>query len=259
MVLWVVIILFSLVRTKILHYSSLAYFPVTFLAAWVWDKWIDRKLEIGSWQVILIMLVALIHASAAIIFPLITKHYDWLLARNFSFLGPFAREAIQRDVHWSGYEWLIGLFLILGVIAASIQILRRNLNGLLVLHLVVLLFSTACIYTFTDRIEEYTQRSAIKFYQGLKGQDVYVKALGYKSFAHLFYFDKQPTREDDSLEKLMNEDLNRDAYFVMRVDKKEQFLERYPELEVLQEKDGYVFTVKRARMKEDKRSVFIQE
>lgn len=259
MVLWVVIILFSLVKTKILHYSSLAYFPVTFLAAWVWDKWIDRKLEIGGWQVILIMLVALVHAAAAIIFPLIAKHYDWLLARDFSFLRPFAREAIQRDVHWSGYEWLIGLFLILGVIVSSIQILRRNLNGLLVLHLVVLLFSTASIYTFTNRIEEYIQRTAIKYYQGLKGQDVYVKALGYKSFAHLFYFDKHPPGEDDSLERLMVEDLNKDAYFVMRVDKKEQFLERYPALEVLREKDGYVFTVKRARMKEENRSVFIQE
>jgi hypothetical protein len=40
--------------------------------------------------------------------------------------------------------------------------------------------------------------------------------------------------------------LEKDAYFVIRIDKKERYLERYPELEVLHEKDGYVFTVKRA-------------
>jgi hypothetical protein len=33
----------------------------------------------------------------------------------------------------------------------------------------------------------------------------------------------------------------------MRVDKKDIFLERYPQLEVILERDGYVFTVKRVR------------
>jgi 4-amino-4-deoxy-L-arabinose transferase-like glycosyltransferase len=253
----VVVLLFSIVRTKLLHYSSLAYFPITFLAAWVWEKWIDRKIEIGGWQVALVFLVALFHAAIAITFPLITDHYDWLMSKDFSFLQPFAREALQRDVHWSGYEWIIGMFLMLGVIISSIQILRRNVSGLLILHLAVLLFSTASIYTFTERIEGYTQRSAIKFFQGLRGQDVYVNALGYKSFAHLFYFDKLPSTEDDSRDRLMNDDLNRDAYFVMRVDKKESFLESYPELEVLYEKDGYVFTVKRAGMTDERGITFV--
>ncbi|MCD4709222.1 MAG: glycosyltransferase family 39 protein [Bacteroidales bacterium] len=43
--LLVVLIVFSIVNTKLLHYSSLAYFPLTFLAAWVWDKWLDRKID----------------------------------------------------------------------------------------------------------------------------------------------------------------------------------------------------------------------
>jgi hypothetical protein len=172
-------------------------------------------------------------------------------------MDEYTREAIQRNVHWSGYEWFIGLFLILGVIASSIQILRRNLNGVLMLHLVVLLFSTAAIYTFTERIEGYTQRAAIKFFEGLKGQDVYVKTLGYKSFAHLFYFDKQPSDEDDSVERLMNEELKKDAYVVMKANKKEQFLERYPALEVLKAQDGYVFTVKRAGMDQENRIALV--
>ena len=117
---------------------------------------------------------------------------------------------------------------------------------MLILHLVVLLFVFVSISMFTGRIEGYTQRAAIKFYKSLRGQDVYVNTLGFKSYAHLFYFDKQPGEEDDSIERLMTGSLDRDAYFVMRVDKKEIYLERYPELEVLMEKDGYVFTVRRA-------------
>ena len=244
--LLVVLIVFSIVNTKLLHYSSMAYLPLTFLAAWVWDKWLDRKIEIGRWQVVLIFLIALFLSGMAIVFPLLTDHYDWLLSKNFSFIGPFAAEALQRDVHWSGYEWLIGLFLIMGVIVASVQILRRDWSGMLILHLVVLLFVYASISLFTERVEGYNQRVAIKFYKSLRGQDVYVNTLGFKSYSHLFYFDKQPGEEDDSIERLMTDQLDRDAYFVMKVNKKAMFLERYPELEVLNEKDGYVFTVRRA-------------
>ena len=182
----------------------------------------------------------------AIVFPLLTEHYDWLLSKNFSFIGPFTEAALQRDVHWSGYEWFVGLFLILGVIVASVQILRRDWSGMLILHLVVLLFVFASISLFTERVEGYNQRVAIKFYKSLRGQDVYVNTLGFKSYSHLFYFDKQPGDEDDSIERLMTDQLDRDAYFVMKVNKKDMFLERYPELEVLNEKDGYVFTVRRA-------------
>jgi len=244
--LLVVLILFSIVNTKLLHYSSLAYFPLTFLAAWVWDKWLDRKIEIGAWHVVLIFLIALFLSGLAIGFALLTDHYDWLLSKNFSFIDPFIREAVQRNVHWSGYEWLVGLFLILGVIIASIQILRRDWSGMLILHLVVLLFVFFSVSLFSGRIEGYSQRVAVKFYKSLRGQDVYVNTLGFKSYSHLFYFDKQPSDEDDSIERLMNEPLDRDAFFVMQVNKKEMFLERYPELEVLREKDGYVFAVRRA-------------
>jgi uncharacterized membrane protein YiaA len=244
--LLVVLILFSIVNTKLLHYSSLAYFPLTFLAAWVWDKWLDRKIEIGRWQIVLIFLIALVLSAAAILFPLLTDHYEWLLSKNFSFVDPFFREAIQRNVHWSGYEWLAGLFLLIGVLAASVQILRRDWTGMLILHLVVLLFVFVSISMFSGRIEGYNQRVAIKFYKSLQGQDVFVNTLGFKSYSHLFYFDKQPSDEDDSIERLMTEELDRDAYFVMKVNRKDFFLERYPELEILREKDGYVFTVRRA-------------
>src|SRR5690606_29905660 len=55
---WVVLILFSIVKTKIIHYSSLAYFPLTFLAAsfiykahkgqMKWNKWISTLIIVLS-------------------------------------------------------------------------------------------------------------------------------------------------------------------------------------------------------------------
>ncbi len=245
----VVIVLYSIARTKLLHYSSLAYFPLTFLAAWVWEKWVDRKIEISTWQVVVILVIALFYAAGTILFPLVADHREWLLEKDYSFLDPFTRGALQRNAHWSGFEWLVGLFLILGVGFAAVQILQRNSRGMLILHLVVLLFATASIYIFTGRIEGYTQRAAINFYKGLKGQEVYVRPLGFKSYSHLFYFDKQPGADEIEVHALMEEKLDRDAYFVIRLDEKDFFLKRYPVLEVLQERDGYVFAIKRAGTK----------
>lgn len=242
----VVIVIYSIARTKLLNYSSLAYFPMTFLAAWVWDKWVERKTEIGTWQLILILIITIFYSGLVIVIPLLATHPDWVSRGVFSFINEFNRAALQRNVHWSGSEWIVGLFLFVGVIVSLIQILRRNTRGMLTLHVVVLLFVTASLYIFTGRIEEYTQRASIKFYKGLKGQEVYVTPLGHKSYSHLYYFDKQPGEARLTVDEMMENELDRDAYFVIQVNKKEAIMERYPQLEIISERDGYVFTVKRA-------------
>jgi hypothetical protein len=250
---WVVLILFSIVRTKILHYSSLTYFPLTFLAAWVWEKWIDRKIEIAGWQVILIFVISLLYAAITILLPIAANHTDWIISKQFDFLDPFANEALKADIYWSGYEWIIGVLLMAGVSYALIQILKREKKGMLILHILSVMFVSVSIYTFTSRIEGYSQRASIKFFEKLKGQDVYVNTLGYKSYAHLFYFEKMPPDNPRSNDVgwLMSDKLDKDAYFVMKIQKKEQFLEKYPDLEVLYEKNGFVFTVKRANPQND--------
>ena len=243
----VVIVIYSIARTKLLNYSSLAYFPLTFLAAWVWDKWVERKTEISIWQVILIFFIALFYSGLVVIIPLLANNPDLFGRSGASIIDEFNRAALQRNVHWSGSEWMVGIFLIIGVIVSLVQILRRNTKGMLILHIVVMLFVTASLYIFTGRIEEYTQRSAINFYKGLKGQKVYVKPLGYKSYSHLYYFDKQAGEERLTVEEMMENELDRDAYFVLQLDKKESILKRYPQLEVISERYGYVFTIKRAK------------
>lgn len=241
---WLVLILFSVVETKIIHYSSLSYYPMTFLAAWVWEKWIDRKLEIRRWQVVLITFIALIYSALTLAIPLMAANMDWVLDGRFSFISPFWQEALKADVHWSGWEALIGVFFLVGVIYSIRLILRRELRGMLILHMVSLLFVSFTVYIFTPRIEGYSQRAAIEFYKEHAGEDAYMNTLGFKSYAHLFYFEKQPPEHEHSndTEWIMNNKLDKEAYFVIQVHKKERFLEEYPGLEVLYEKNGFVFT-----------------
>ena len=50
MLFWVVLILFTIVRSKIVHYSSMCYFPLTFLASVVIYRIIEGELELLRWQ-----------------------------------------------------------------------------------------------------------------------------------------------------------------------------------------------------------------
>ena len=52
-----------------------------------------------------------------------------------------------------------------------------------------------------NRIEGYSQRAAIEFYKSNSGEDCYVQPLGFKSYAHLFYGDKQPQQNPLSYDK----------------------------------------------------------
>ncbi|MBQ6821503.1 MAG: glycosyltransferase family 39 protein, partial [Bacteroidales bacterium] len=57
--LWVVLILFTIVRTKIVHYSSFCYYPITFLGAWAAARMMDGKLRFkGIHRVLLICTAA---------------------------------------------------------------------------------------------------------------------------------------------------------------------------------------------------------
>src|SRR5262249_48687884 len=61
LLLSIVLILFSVVQSKIVHYSSLSYFPVSFLSAWFLTRILDQKIKWSAWHAaILIVVTALI-------------------------------------------------------------------------------------------------------------------------------------------------------------------------------------------------------
>src|SRR5690606_16008115 len=64
---WVVLILFSLVTTKIVHYSSLTYFPLAVLGA----LWLNQGEKISLLQKTVWALVALLWTIALFILPLV--------------------------------------------------------------------------------------------------------------------------------------------------------------------------------------------
>ena len=69
-----VLILFTIVKTKIVHYSSLAYLPLSFLAATYLHTRIERSERLPSWLTVTTGVLVLFFALIMIIFSFIEKN-----------------------------------------------------------------------------------------------------------------------------------------------------------------------------------------
>jgi hypothetical protein len=164
--------------------------------------------------------------------PLVGQHSDLIIPY---IKDPFAVQNLQAKVIWNGWEHYIGIIFLIGVVVFILQ--KKVEQVYLLLAFTLLIYSALVI----PKIEGYTQRTAISFYQSLQGKDVYVEPLGFKSYAQLFYFQKKPAKKTYSENELLNaQKLDKPAYFVMKIDA-DSALKNHPNLELIREENGFLF------------------
>lgn len=248
---WVVLILFSLVKTKIVHYSSLCYFPLSFLAAYVIYKLVSGEMKWKkSTSVILLSIAALIGIAISAL-PIIDKYKQVIIDGNL-IKDPFAVENLKASVSWTGVEWLIGIILILGVATMLVLIkqgkIKQGIIGIFIFSLFAVNMASMLV---VPRIEKYSQGAAIEFYEYLQGKDCYVETISFKSYAHLFYSDKQPQSniESYSSDWLLHGAIDKPAYFVCKITALPDIAQYYPDLKEIYRKNGFVFWVRNPQKK----------
>lgn len=245
MLFWVVLVLFTIVNTKIVHYSSLAYFPLTYLAAVVIDQMIENKIVFRSWMKAGLLTIAIPFGIAIIALPWLMMDID-LMKPLFS-ADPFAMANLDADIHWSGWESLAGLILLSVTIIGLIFLSKAKWKkGLLFLFGGTGVFVFSTLVLFIGNIEGISQRAAIEFYSSKKNCDCYVKPVGYKSYGHYFYsevpMESNPNHSDISW--LKYGEIDKDVYFVTKINKTED-LQELSDVEKLYEKNGFVFWVRK--------------
>jgi 4-amino-4-deoxy-L-arabinose transferase-like glycosyltransferase len=241
--LFTVLILFEIVRTKILHYSSLAYFPLTFLAALSITRTIDRH------EAFTTLTKGVLIATGGIVVLAITGLclvgiFRERIVQSGLIRDPFVMGNLQADVPWTGYEWVVALIPIAAVLL--FLLLERPTARIVALFSLNMLFVFSMLFVFTDRIAGHTQKVAVDFYKSKSAEDCYIQALGFKSYAHLFYGNTRPHLDPSSSDSewLAGGEIDKPAYFVYKVKKREEYRTRYPKLTVLYEKNGFVFAAR---------------
>lgn len=236
---WVVLILFSIVKTKIVHYSSLCYFPLTFLAAYNIYNLVVSKQSVNRWVKFLLVFIGSIIAIAILLLPVIGINKEAIMPY---INDPFAVANFQADVSWSYIEAIWGIIYLVGVIVAMIFIRKSLQKGLIILFFVQVLIIQVTVSHFTPKIERYSQHAAIEFFEQFQSKDVYVHVLGYKSYAHLFYTSKMPPKNINSYNEdwLLYGEVDKPAYFICKVMNADHY-RLLPQLEEIGSENGFVF------------------
>ncbi len=237
---WVVLILFSIVKTKIVHYSSLCYFPLTFLATLAIRDMLNGSLPWKKWLSILLVVFASVFALLVSALPLVDTFKDKIISSGL-IKDDFAVANLQAEVQWTGFEWLIGLVLLSAVIFAVILARRRSVNAALkVLFAGTTVFIALVILIFPYRIEKYSQGAVIDFYKTKATEKCYVLNSGYFSYAPLFYTAKMPSDCARPM-WLLTGNIDRPFYLVLKEPHYEKWKHIIPAMKVLYKKNGFVF------------------
>ncbi len=239
---WVVLLLFSIVKTKIVHYSSLCYFPLSYLAALQVYRLVEGKFMLKKWNISIILVIGLILGLAIGLLPLVGVYKHELIMH----IGDeFAKANLQADVPFSIGETAYGaVYMILVIVGCVLLFNKKVRQGLLCLFISTILMIQVTVLHFVPKVERFSQGAAIDYFRSFIGKDVYVMPLGYFSYAHLYYTRKQPSANPEYYkgkeEWLLNGRIDKPAYFICRITDSAPY-KAHPNLEVIGEKNGFVF------------------
>jgi len=237
---WVVLLLFSIVKTKIVHYSSLCYFPLSFLAALQVHRLLEGRFTLKGWNITFMLVIGLVLGIAISLLPLVGIYKVELIPH----IGDrFAKANLEADVPFSFGEMAYGLVYTIMVIISAVLLYKKDVRkGLLCLFISTLIMIQVTVLHFVPKVERFSQGAAIDYFKSFIGKDVYVKPLSYHSYAHLYYTRKQPSTNPDYYKKdwLLEGPVDKPTYFICRITDSDPW-RVHPNLEVIGEKNGFVF------------------
>ncbi len=235
----VVLVIFSLVKTKIVHYSSLCYFPLSFLAALTVYEISGKNQSLTKLSKVLLIVVGIIYALSPGLLQLVATAFSSEFLATF-INDDFAIDCISTPVNWLGFEFLIGLAFA-GILIVSVYFLKGH-KQIVSLFLGTATYIFVFMFTLVPKIEQYSQGPAIRMYAQFKNQPVWVASLDYKSYAPFFYAEKKQraTAAADEENFLLKGEIDRDVYFVAKTTSLSSILEQYPQLQVIRKEGGFV-------------------
>ena len=235
------LLLFSIVQTKIIHYSSLCYFPISFLAAdYLCRRSNDSKMLKKSSTTMCIGIVVFFVLITGLTWVL---DHPQLILNNFE-TDSFTKDALSQDFDKPWHLYIPSLFLFGTVILMLVAYKKgRSLSIVIGGYFSIAMTLTLMSGFIGPRITQITQSSHVEFCQNVSKKDVYVRSIGFKSFVPLFYGNQKQQEHLHYLseEWLVNGPVDKPAFFSSKSDQKEAILESYPNLHVLYDKGGFTF------------------
>ncbi len=237
---FVVMILFTIVKTKIVHYSSMAYLPLSFLAADYLHQWLTGEQPLKPYVKALFTGIGLLWAVLLTALPIAAAHVEWLLPY---LRDPFAAACLQTPVTWNIWGQVIGVLLAIAVLLVNFLLSKNRRRAMWLLWIALPLLLGLYFAAVAPKIEQYTQAPMIRFYKEMSGKDVYVEPIGFKSYAQYFYFGLMPGHRPPqySDEWLLTGPIDRPAYLITKIHRTKLVTDKTPGAQLLKTEGGFAF------------------
>ncbi len=262
-----VLVLFSVVESKIVHYSSMAYFPLTFLAATFLHDVDLGKRTWPRWLSVAIVLVLAMYLVVSWLGPWLGNHPELLIG---IIDDAFVEATLSEGPDWPWYTYLPGVMLLFPLVLflAPWRFRHARIRPILLLGATTL-YTTAATAWFMPRVGAYSQDGAVALLQDLSDEDVYA-ITAFRSYLPAWYLYPQP---DDSAFRLpadwvaptppsgMNTlpylafewnlkqwilygPIDRPAYIIARIQQTDRLLQDQPALQATDTVQGFVRLVR---------------
>lgn len=219
------LVVFSLAKTKIVHYSSLCGYPLTFLAAYYLYKLWNGKYKWTWRQTLPAALLGVLFGAAVIAAPLLAERRLELLPY---LKDDFAAACLQAAIYVQPNEiWLGVIFLVLVITSIALVYMRYIRVAVSLLLIASAVFFNTLLLQYVPRAERFSQHALIDFVRKTAIEQPNYEVRGFKSYAHYFYGQTEPNHRSNTTYVITKVNL------VLRIDTSD--------LTFLYAKNGYVF------------------
>ncbi|MGI2298863.1 ArnT family glycosyltransferase [Candidatus Cardinium hertigii] len=209
----VVLVIFTLVGTKIVHYSAMAYFPITFFATDFLHQQIYNRQYSHSVMAFLFLVIGVVIGTTLALIPWIMLHKTlWIsLVQNQTI-----KDALQVSVLWNYWDRIPGMIYIIGIgIAYSFLLQFRFIPFISNFALINICTLALFLIRIAPKVEAYTQKAMIDFCKACKGKNVYLATIGFKSAAPLFYADLPKSLRVADINWLLEGPIDKPCFFIL--------------------------------------------
>jgi 4-amino-4-deoxy-L-arabinose transferase-like glycosyltransferase len=239
--LWVVLILFSLVGTKIIHYSSLAYYPISFLSALALWRFVNGKTTWKTWNRVLVGIVGGLIFMVSLAFPYLGFHPELLAQLVAS--DPFAAANIEAAVVWNLWDFVPAIFIGVALLAVVLVHRRNQQRAFHLLFLSTGIWVFLALIFFIGKVEHISQRAHVAFYEERAGEDAYFTTFGFKSYVPWYYGRIQPHNNPNAVngDWLKYGAVDKPVYISCKLNQHEELEQKISDAVFLYSKNGFYF------------------
>lgn len=214
---WVVLIIFSAVTTKIVHYSSMCYLPLAVLGG----VWLANKNIVAIYQKVLYVIIGFIWSIVFITigsFGLPNGGLKPMLLKVI--VDPFVQAQLSTEVTFSSLPLFLGLFY-LGFTVYTV--VKNNLLSLTSMLTTNALIITLFLVSVIKPLEKSLQGEWIDKLKTYQDKEMAHFTLGFKSYAHIYYTHQRDFRGVNQIKNRYLGYAGKSSYYELNQFEKQEF------------------------------------